>query len=226
MDPITRFSLSLWYLLKSLPPVSAGRLLAPAVFLCAWTVLITARLPAPQAFVIAAVLAQALHIWQVMPESFRTGAPQAGASSSGRGGLAQVSSLCLRSVSLLMAFFALEVVLQSPRFVQGVVSFYALVYALVMLRGSLKTGAGLDPYCAQSQGAPLRDALRQHFCKLYALCALTVVAVNEATAAAQMPLEHRVVVLALLPLALHYVFAIMVFLTLPPFDAADGKTDP
>ncbi len=220
MDPITRLSLSLWYLLKSLPPVTADKLLAPAVFLCAWTVLSSAALPAPQAFVISAVLAQGLHV-------FKTLAPLCGRGArSGTGAGTQLSSLSLRSLALVLAFFTLEMVMQSPRFVQGTVSFYAGVYAFVMLRASLRRGEELDPYCPQSRRYPLRDAVRQHFCKLYALCALTVVAVNEATVAVQMPLGHRVVVLALLPMALHYVFAVMLDLTCPPVEAEDGQTDP
>lgn len=221
MDPITRLSLSLWYLLKSLPPVTADKLLAPAVFLCAWTVLSSAALPAPQAFVISAVVAQGLHLFKIL-------APVSGGGGarSGTGAGAQISSLSLRSLALVLAFFTLEVVMQSPRFVQGTVSFYAGVYAFVMLRASLRRSEELDPYCPQSRRYSVRDAVRQHICKLYALCALTVVAVNEATVAVQMPLGHRVLVLALLPMALHYVFAVMLDLTCPPVEAEDGQTDP
>ena len=58
--------------------------------------------------------------------------------------------------------------------------------------------------------------LRRHLLKLNALIAILIIATNETLLAVEAPLNISVLTLSLLPVALHYLYQIILRLTAPP----------
>ncbi|MFX0542766.1 hypothetical protein ACEWPM_013650 [Roseovarius sp. S4756] len=200
--------MSIWLLLRHLPPVSAGRLLLPAVFITAWTALRLVGASDEVSFVWACVLAQAAHVWAVLPLTAWLQRRAFGPS---------VNTLIL-VLSAFLGSFAFQIGWCDPWMSQRVVTICCALYAAILALGLLSGGKTMDaimPVCGQD---PALLAFRLHLAKLKALIAILFLASNEALLAMDAALDARVTTLTLLPVALHYVFHIAARLTCPPLD--------
>ncbi|WP_317625105.1 hypothetical protein [Rhodalgimonas zhirmunskyi] len=203
-------------MLRSVPPVSSGRLLMPMVFLSAWNLLHFAEAGERMAFVWAAVLAQSLQLWAVMPHS-----PVQMKRSFGRARITYLAVLAL----MLMAI-AVQVWMADPLFSQRLLSALCIVYALVMLLGLAGERDVLDSFAPDDGQMPM--AARRHMLRLFAFVAFVILTVNEGLILFAVPLAGRVAVLALLPILLNFAFLHMLRLTrshLAPIDLVESDKD-
>ncbi len=210
---IRRFSILLWFMLRSVPPVSTGRLLMPMVFLSGWNLLHFAEAGEVMAFVWAAVLAQALQLWAVMPHT-----PM---QVKRRFGRARITYLAVLALMLLL--IATQVWMADPLFSQRVLTALCVVYALVMLLGLVGDRDVLDSFAPPGDG--LTGAERRHMLRLFAFVAFLVMAVNEGLVLFAVPLAGRVATLALMPILLNFGFGYVFKLTRPR-PARDIPHDP
>ncbi|MDQ2091999.1 hypothetical protein [Marimonas arenosa] len=214
MSPFRRYSLLLWLLLRSIPPVSPGRLLMPAIFLSGWTLLRALEIAEARAFVWAAVLAQAVQVWAVLPIS----------AWHQRRLFGRARRALFAAVAVCFTVLALQVWWADPVFSQRVVTVYCAFYVGAMLAGILGDQLFIDRFVPVSDPQAVPMITRRHLLKLYALVAFLVIVVNETLLAMTAPLGARVAVLALLPIALHIFYEIVLRLTLPLED--DPEPEP
>lgn len=191
---VRRFSILLWFMLRSVPPVSTGRLLMPMVFLSAWNLLHFAEAGERMAFVWAAVLAQALQIWAVMPHS-----PMQVKRSFGR---ARITYLAV--VAVMLVTMAAQVWMADPLFTQRLLSSLCIVYALAMLLGLVGDADVLNSFVPADDRMSQRE--RRIILRLFAFVAFTVLTVNEGLILLEVPLAGRVATLALMPIVLNFGF--------------------
>jgi len=184
-------------LLKDLSPVSPARLLMVAVFIGGWSLLRLAGCPAPQAFVWAAVLAQAAQVWHVLPLTARRPLAIGRASSAAKWGVAAI--LALMAVQLWWA---------DPLFSQRLISLYCAAYAGIMLITARSASGALARTIAGPDAAEVPSCVHRRLFHLYAGLAIIVLAVNESLLALGTELGTRVALLSLLPIVLHYIFQI------------------
>lgn len=208
MNPFRRISLVLWVLLRSLPLITWGRLLMPAVFAGSWALLRAVGLEPPTAFVWSAVLAQAAHLYAVLPV---TVARQRRAFGRAKGGL---------SWAMLgyLAVFALQIWMADPVVTQRVVSAACAVYVGITVLVLCGDRLVLDRFVPVRDESDVPLEFRYHLLRLYALTALLVLVVNEILLAAGTTLQMRVIVFSMLPIVLFYLFEIMLRLTAPLTD--------
>lgn len=193
---IRRFSILLWFLLRSVPPASTGRLLMPMVFLSGWNVLRFAGASGADAFVWSAVLSQALQLWAVLPQTT--------AQARHRFGPARLSYIAVLSVMLLVV--ATQVWICDPLYSQRLLTVLCMVYALVMVLGLAGDRTVLDSFAPADPRAPQADAARFSLLRLFAFVAFIVMTVNEGLILLDVPLAARVATLALLPILLNVGF--------------------
>ncbi|MEM6577041.1 MAG: hypothetical protein AAF678_00995 [Pseudomonadota bacterium] len=205
MGPFHRAAIFLKYLFLDLPPVSWGRLIMPAGFIGSWSILRGFAIDAPVAFVWAAVFAQALQLWAVLPVTVKR-------TRWSSGDARQTLSWTLLIVLLL---FALQIWWMDPVVSQRLVSLYCASYVAVMCWGVAGEATVRDRYVPVSGDSQVPEIFRTHLLKLYALMAFVLLVINEALIAAQAPLHVRVITLSLSPIALHYLFEILFRLTCP-----------
>ena len=211
MDPLHRFSMLVWLLIRQLRPISPGRLLMPAVFLGSWTVLRAAHMPDPVAFVWAGVLAQAAQIWAVLPVTVWHLSHAYGRAHHG-------ANWCM---GILLAVLTFQIWCADPWISQRLVSVYCALYASLMALGVWGDSDVLNRYAPMSEDSDVPMHFRRHLLKLYALFAILVIAVNEALLAINAPISTRVIMLSLLPIVVHYLFTITLLLTSPHLDETD-----
>ena len=205
MKRLRRLSLLTWLLLRSIPPVPPGRLLMPALFLSAWTVLRAFSVAEVPAFVLAGVLAQTAQLWAVLPV----------AVWHQRRLFARAGGTAQAALALYLAVIALQLWQMDPAISQRVVTVYCALYVATMLAGILGDRLFLDRFVPVSAPDAVPVVTRRHILKLHALVAVLVIVVNEILLAMAAPLGARVATLALLPVGLHVLFEIALFLTLP-----------
>ena len=204
MRQLRYYSLLLWLLLRSIPPVSPGRLLMPAVFLSCWTVLSASGLGENLAFVASAVLAQLAQVWAGLPGAAR------------REWLRHGSGSATRSVGrIVFLVLAVQVWWAEPLITQRALTGICAVYVAVMCWGAFGDRGVLDAFARLGPGSGVSLVARKHLLRLYALTGFLVIAVNESLIAMAAPLGARVVALSLLPLVLHVFYEIALRLTWP-----------
>ncbi|QGX99936.1 hypothetical protein EI983_17345 [Roseovarius faecimaris] len=202
----------LWILLRSLPPVSWGRLLMPAVFVGSWTGLCALGLEQPAAFVWSAVLAQAAHLYAVLPVSAVRQRRLFGRARTAMWG----------AVLVCLGLFALQIWLLNPVVTHRLVSLYGALYLGVTLLGLCGDRVALDRLVPVGAPSEVPLPFRHHLLRLYALTVFLVIVVNESLLIAHVPLGARVAILSVLPVVLHYLFEIMLRLTCPPLEDGPG----
>lgn len=208
MNLLRRYSLFLWLLLRSMRSISLGRLLMPAVFVSSWTTLCAVGTPDPIAFVWAGVLAQAAQIWGVLPVAVWRQRHAFGRSRS---------AVCW-AVAILFGFLAFQIWWSDPWVSQRLVSVYCAWYVAMMAFGVWGDHDIMNRTVPVAKDSDVSFGFRRHLLKLYALVAILIIVTNESLMAVDAPLGTRVVVLTLLPMALHYFFEITLLLTCPPVD--------
>ena len=208
MDPFRRFSIYLWLTLKSLPPVSWGRLLMPTTFILSWTILRATDLPENICFVWAAVIAQSTQLWIMLPVAFDREKTRLTASP-----------WPLKLVLVLnLLTMLLQISLSDPLVTHRIITIFCVGYCVTMLTGILGDRDVLDKFARVATNSNVSLGFRRHYLKLGALTTFLVLVVNEALVALNLDLSVRVATLALLPIALHYFFDIAMRLTHPPID--------
>ncbi|MHA6268376.1 hypothetical protein ACXYMP_16065 [Aliiroseovarius sp. CAU 1755] len=208
MNPLRRLSLYLWLLLRHLPPVSPGRLLMPGVFIGSWTTFRMSGVSEPVAFVWAGVLAQATHLWAVLPVAvWRQRQAFGSAKSSVRW-----------AVAFYLGTMAFQIWWCEPWMSQRLVSIYCAGYAAMMALGVWGDSDVLDRTVPVSKNTDMPLVFRCHLLMLYAFVAILVLATNETLLVIDATLSSRVVTISLLPIALHYFFHFGLLLTYPPLD--------
>jgi hypothetical protein len=205
MGPLRRISFFLWLLLKELPPVSTGRLIMPVTFLLSWMVFLLCGAPERAAFVWAAVLAQAAHLWAVLPVSV----------TKQRRAFGEARNATLWAVGITFGVLVVQVWVHEPWLTQRIVSLYLALYVGMMIMGLRGDRIALDRTVPVLRTSNVPLVFRRHLLRLYALTAIVAIAINEALIVADTALSVRVATLALLPVGLHYFFQIVLRLTCP-----------
>lgn len=208
MRHLHRMSLYLWLLLRHLPPVLPGRLVMPVVFVSSWTGLLACQISAPLAFVWAGVLAQAAQIWAVLPVSVWLQ----------RHTFGHARPAVSTAMVMILSVLALQVYWSDPVVSQRMVSAYCGLYVLILVSGLRGDRDVLNRFTPVSNDAQVPLVFRRHLLRLYVLVAMLVLGINETLLAIDAPLGARVATFALMPVVLHYLFAIMLRLTCPPLD--------
>lgn len=210
MSPRDR-PLVLWTVLKGLPPVAPARLLMAAVFLGGWSLLRLAGTATPTAFVWAAVLAQAAQVWSVLPITARR--PLA---------VGQTSRALTWGMAAILGLLALQLWWADPRLTQRLLSAFCALYAAIMGFTARSASAPLILTVTGPGATDIPPAFRRRLLHLYAGLALLVLAVNEGLLALDAGLGTRVAILALLPVALHYLFHLALDLSFPRAGPGQG----
>lgn len=184
----------------------------PAVFVVGWMTFKAVGLPEDLAFVWAGVLAQATHLWAVIPVSvFRQ-----------RHAFGRAEQAVTWAVTISFGVLVFQIWWSEPWMSQRVVSIYSAFFAMGMVRGVLgdRDVVNISAPVSNDADAPLE--FRRHLLKLYTLAAILIIATNETLIAVDTALSTRVTVLSLLPVVLHYFFEIALRLTHPPLDERDA----
>ena len=201
-----RFTLYLWMLIKYSQPIAPAKLLMPFVFSGSWACLKLSSVPLPIAFVWAAVCAQGVQIWLVLPPIVRRQRQKTG------------SALVAASVVLAIWFGALVVQVwwSEPWLSQRLLSVSCALYAIILVLGLKRDGDVMKHFAPSSNDREVSPEFRRRLLKLYVLTAIFVIAVNESLLVTGASLNLTVAVLSLMPLILHYVFQLVFLLTAPP----------
>ena len=213
MKILRRLSIYIWVLLKSLPQISVGRLLMPAIFIFSWTVFRTAGAADTVSFVWAIVLAQAAQVWFALPMTALRQRQTYG--NNGRS-----LNWVLATVVVLMF---LQIWWSEPWFSQRLASISCALFAFVMLLGVWGDRDVIDQFAPVSTNSNISRAFRIHLLKLYVLVPILFIATNETLVAIDATLSARVAVLSLLPIALHYFFEIAIRLICPSFEDSENQ---
>lgn len=184
----------------------------PAVFLSSWTVLQAAHVSDSVAFVWAGVLAQTAQIWSTLPVTVRRQ----------RHAFGRARSAVSWAMAILVCVLSFQIWWSDPWLSQRLVSIYCALYAAIMALGVWGNRDAVNRFAPVSKDTDVPLDFRRHLLMLYALVAILVIVVNETLLALDTPLSTRVVTLSLLPVALHYFFAITLDLTHPPLDDIDA----
>ena len=198
-----------WVLLASIPPIPTARIWPVLFFLLGFVSLRNLNLPETEAFVMAAVITQVAVIWRNLPDAAR---------ELRRVGV-QSMTVLRYGVAASIAAAAAQLLLNDPTITQRMISMSCVVYAGAMLWGVLGNARIRDLVVPSPSDRPVPEAPRVHLLRMNVLAALGVLVVNEAMVAAAMDLATRVSILALLPLAIHVAYEVIVLLTLPLEDA-------
>lgn len=212
MNPIERAFLYLKLLFSGLPLLSWRRLLMPFAFMTSWSVMRGFSVEPPHAFVFSGVLAQLVHYWVALPA---TVAVQ-------RQTLGQARQATSWAAVMVFVVMALQVWWLDPVMSQRVISLCCVLYIAVMCLGVSGDPLVRARYVPVREDSDVPEVLRTHLLKLYALVAFLLLAVNEALIVAQTPLHVRVITLSLVPIALHYLFHILLRMTCPRLDEGDA----
>ena len=204
MDPFRRFSLVTWALLCSIPPLPLKWLVMPVTFLLSWTLLSLLGLGETQAFVLAAVLAQAVQIWVRLPLAVH----RVRQRDLGMDGL-QLAGM------LLLAMLALQLFWAEPWLCQRILSLACAGLLLMLLTGALGHDGMAETLLPWGEEGEPDERARGHLLKLSALIVILIIAVNEILLRIDAPLDARVATLSLLPLPLHALYWIGAYLSLP-----------
>jgi len=180
----------------------------PAIFVSSWTILCAIDTPDSIAFVWAGVLAQAAHIWGVLPVTVWR---QRHAFGRSRNAMSW-------SVAILLSFLAFQIWWSDPWVSQRLVSIYCAFYVAMMALGVWGDRDVMNRTVPVSKDSDVSFDFRRHLLKLYALVAILIIATNESLLAVDAPLGSRVAALSLLPIILHYFFEITFRLTCPSLD--------
>lgn len=161
-----------------------------------WTILTALHVPGEVAFAWAFVGAGALLVWLNMPEVVRrrrwpSGTPRRAVTGA---------TIVQLTVMGLMVWSA------SPELCHRVLSCFAGLYAAVMVAGVLGDNSIADRFAPGQASAATGPAFRRRALVLNGAMAGLVIVINEALLAAEPALGSRVAVLALTPLALHYLY--------------------
>ena len=192
-------------MLRWMPPIGMRSLWLSLVFLTGWSGLDALGVAPEQAFVWSAVAAQLAHFGLNLPANHRR---LSDITTNARRSILQVGALGLGAVALQLWW-------NDPWFTQRCLTAVALVLLGAVL---LNYGGDAEDRAAYVRATGLASAtdagIRQYW-RLRALTLMLVIAVNEALLASATPLGARVAVLALLPMALHVLFFVGVWLTWP-----------
>lgn len=184
----------------------------PGVFVVGWMTFNAIGWPEEPAFVWAGVLAQASHLWAVIPVSvFRQ------LHAFGRAKQAVTWAVAISFGVLVFQIWWCE-----PWMSQRVISVYCAFYAASMVLGVLGDRDVVNRTVLVSKSADVPLVFRRHLLKLYTLVAILIIATNETLLAVDTALSSRVAILSLLPVVLHYFFEITLRLTYPPLDEHDA----
>lgn len=208
MNPFKRFSIYLWFTLKSLPPVSVGRLIMPTSFIVSWSLLSLISINENSAFVWAAVTAQTVQMWIMLPISIRK-RPHI---------LRDSPNIFKLTMFLVIATMFLQIMWSEPIVTHRIITVYCLVYGGCTLLGVAGDRDFQDEFAPQNAEKTISLAFRMHILKLRALTIFLILIVNELLVITQTELNTRVAIFAVLPVCLHYFFAIVLRLTHPPFN--------
>ena len=189
-----------------MPAPSLGRLLIPVLFAASWTVFKAVGLPDSEAFVWAAVLAQAAHLWAVLPVTVWRQRHVFGHARHAVGW----------AVAASFAVLSIQVWWSEPWLCQRLVSIYCGCYAMKMGFGIWGNRDVLNHTVPVSDEARVSPTFRRHLLKLNTLVAILIIATNETLLAIEAPLNISVLTLSLLPVALHYLYQVTLRLTAPP----------
>lgn len=182
-----------------------------AVFLGSWTVLQALQISESVAFVWAAVLAQAAQACRNLPGTIRRQHLTLGRKYP-PAAWALAVPICVLSV---------QVWLSDPVVSQRLVSIFCALYIAIMAMGVRGDREIINHVTPVSKESGVSLGFRRHLLMLYALVAILVIATNETLIALDTTLGTRVVVLSILPIAMHGFFWIALQLTHPPL----GKND-
>ncbi|WP_458877657.1 hypothetical protein [Arenibacterium sp. CAU 1754] len=156
------------------------------------------------AFVLSLVVAETYLMWRNLPASVGAHGPSTGTATPAMfWGIGGAAALAL-----------VQIWLADPIVSQRILSGACALYVLVMALGIAGDEDVLNHFAPDEQDiCPM--VVRRHLLKLYALVAFTLLVLNESLIAAHVPLDGRIVMLALAPLALHVFYEIVLVLTLP-----------
>lgn len=192
--------------LRHLPPLSAQQLIWPVSLVGAWSAFLTAGAPASAAFVWAGVVAQSICHAQAM------GTKVDRMNSIGGAGHRLMQLL----VILPLCLAALQFWGFAPWFSQRILSGFILM--LIALKLAALLSGDLSLTGRSPPKTPLHERFDRHVVQVQILVAVLAIAINEGMIVAATPLNGRIVVLALLPLAAHYLVWIITFITHPPLE--------
>jgi len=201
-----RFTLYLWMLIKYSQPISPARLLMSFVFSGSWAGLKLSGVSWPVAFVWAAVCAQGVQIWLVLPLIVRR---QREKSGSARVAVSVVLAIWLCALGL-------QIWWSEPWLNQRVLSVYCTLYAVILVLGMKRDGDVMKHFAPSPNDREVSPEFRRHLLQLYVLTAVLVLVVNESLLVTGASLNLTVAILSLMPLILHYVFQMVFLLTAPP----------
>ena len=160
------------------------------------------------AFVWSAVLAQAAHLYAVLPVSVLRQRRLFGRAEDGLSW----------AMLVYLALFALQIWMADPVVTQRIVSAACAAYVGIIVIGLCGDRMVLDRFAPVRADADVPLEFRYHLLRLYGITALMVLVVNESLLTTGAPLQMRVVVFSVLPIVLFYLFEIMLRLTAPLTD--------
>lgn len=193
-------------LIKYAQPIAPAKLLMPFVFSGSWAGLKLSGVSFPIAFVWAAVCAQGVQIWLVLPPIVRR--------QRQKTGRARVAA----SVVLTIWFGALVVQVwwSEPWLSQRLLSVFCALYAIILVLGIKRDGDVMKYFAPSPNDRAVSPEFRRRLLQLYALAAIVVIVANESLLVTGASLNLTVAILSLMPLILHYVFQLVFLLTAPP----------
>lgn len=204
MRHFRRYSILLWTLLRSIPPIRMEWLLASAVFLTVWTVFSFSGVDEKLAFVVSFVLAQMAQTWQGLPRAAQDERRRLGSGNGTR-----------NAGIVIYLLFAVQIWCAEPWLSQRFLTVACALHFVMLVNGVRGNQWVLDTFVAVRKPTDVTMIARKHYLKLRALLAFLAIVVNETLMLIDAPLAARVVALALLPIALHVFFQMALFLTWP-----------
>ncbi len=193
-------------LIKYSQPISPARLLMSFVFSGSWAGLKLSGVSLPTAFVWAAVCAQGVQIWLVLPPIVRRQRQKTG---SARAAVSVVLAIWFGAV-------AVQVWWSEPWLSQRLLSACCALYAIILMLGIMRDDDVMKYFAPGPNDRQVSPEFRRHLLRLYALAAILVIAVNESLLVTGASLNLTVAILSLMPLILHYIFQMVFLLTSPP----------
>ncbi|MEO3416424.1 hypothetical protein AAFO92_17370 [Roseovarius sp. CAU 1744] len=207
---LKRVTSRVWHLTTSIPPIRPGNLLPVLVMVILWFGLRFWGVSEDKAFVIACVTAQAYVIWRNLP----------GAALSLQKVERGKPRMLVIPVSIIIAVAALQLWLGSPLFTQRVVTFFCLVFLIVMVWGIMREQEMLDRVVPEGR-MPHQVSAPVSLLRINAIVAAVVIGVNELLIAFE-TLSVWISLMPVLVLALHAFYWLMVLSVLPT--ASENQT--
>ena len=182
------------------------RMLMPFVFILVWTALSVVEFDEETAFVWAAIVAHFSHIWTGFPTSVRRH------PRTGRHWKLELYFV----VAVFVASFAWQIFFMEAWASQRLLSLYCALYLLICFSIFLESSEGiLDRLVPWSVGFEISQKVRFHFVKINGVICCFLLCINEALIIMNTSINFRVVILALTPLILHYLFHVIILIGYP-----------